>query len=141
MHTFLVGMDGLMPSKYDEETRARAVRLVRDHVGDYDSEFAAIKAVASRLGMSTEALRRWVRQAEVDAGQAVGVTSESAKEIRQLKRKNAELEQTIEILKAATGRVRSPAYQDFLRAGVRPATPLICRFIAEHPCCPTGARR
>jgi transposase len=102
MHTFLVGKDGLMPSKYDEETRARAVRLVRDHVGDYDSEFAAIKAVAARLGMSTEALRRWVRQAEVDAGQAVGVTSESAKEIRELKRKNAELEQTIEILKAAT---------------------------------------
>ena len=91
-----------MPRKYDEETRARAVRLVRDHVGDYESEFAAIRAVAGRLGMSTEALRRWVRQAEVDAGQAPGVTSESAREIRELKRKNAELEQTIEILKAAT---------------------------------------
>ena len=91
-----------MASKYDTETRARAVRLVRDHVGDYDSEFAAIRAVAGRLGMSTEALRRWVRQSDVDAGQAPGVTSESAKEIRELKRKNAELEQTIEILKAAT---------------------------------------
>jgi len=98
----LLGRMGLMPSKYSEETRARAVRLVRDHAQDYDSQFAAIKAVAARLGMSTEALRRWVRQAEVDAGQAVGVTSESAKEIRELKRKNAELEQTIEILKAAT---------------------------------------
>ena len=91
-----------MASKYDAETRARAVRLVRDHVGDYESEFAAIRAVAGRLGMSTEALRRWVPQAEVDAGQAPGVTSESAKEIGELKRKNAELEQTIEILKAAT---------------------------------------
>jgi transposase len=109
-----------MASKYDAETRARAVRLVRDHVGDYDSEFAAIRAVAGRLGMSTEALRRWVRQADVDAGQAPGVTSESAEEIRELKRKNAELEQTIEILKAATS---------FF---VRPATPLICRFITEH---------
>jgi transposase len=102
MHTFQVGKVVLMASKYDTETRARAVRLVRDHVGDYDSEFAAIRAVAGRLGMSTEALRRWVRQAEVDAGQAPGVTSESAREIRELKRKNAELEQTIEILKAAT---------------------------------------
>jgi transposase len=102
MHTFLVGKDGLMPSKYDAETRARAVRLVRDHVGDYDSEFAAIRAVAGRLGMITEALRGWVRLAVVDAGLAVGVTSESAMEIRELKRKNAELEQTIEILKAAT---------------------------------------
>ena len=45
-----------MSSKYDTETRARAVRLVREHVGDYDSEFAAIKAIAARLGMSTEAL-------------------------------------------------------------------------------------
>jgi transposase len=102
MHTFHVGKDVLMASKYDAVTRARAVRLVRDHVGDYDSEFAALRAVAGRLGMSTEALRRWVRQAEVDAGQAPGVTSESAREIRELKRKNAELEQTIEILKAAT---------------------------------------
>jgi transposase len=102
MHTFLVGKDVLMSSKYDAETRARAVRLVRDHVGDYDSQFAAIKAVAARLGMSTEALRRWVRQAEVDGGESPGVTSESAKEIKELKRKNAELEQTIEILKAAT---------------------------------------
>src|SRR5512140_1458450 len=102
MHTFQVGKDVLMASRYDAETRARAVRLVRDHVGDYESEFAAIRAVAGRLGMSTEALRRWVRQAEVDAGQAPGVTSESAREIRELKRKNAELEQTIEILKAAT---------------------------------------
>jgi transposase len=102
MHTFLVGKDVLMSSKYDAETRARAVRLVRDHAGDYDSQFAAIKAVASRLGMSTEALRRWVRQAEVDGGVSPGVTSESAKEIKELKKKNAELEQTIEILKAAT---------------------------------------
>ena len=91
-----------MSSKYDAETKARAVRLVRDHVGDYDSQFAAIKAVAARLGMSTEALRRWVRQAEIDGGESPGVTSEAAKEIKELKRKNAELEQTIEILKAAT---------------------------------------
>ena len=91
-----------MSSKYDAESRARAVRLVRDHVGDYDSQFAAIKAVAARLGMSTEALRRWVRQAEVNDGEAPGVTSESATEIKELKKKNAELEQTIEILKAAT---------------------------------------
>ena len=91
-----------MPSKYDEQTRAKAVRLVVDHVGDYDSEWAAIKAVSARLGMTSETLRRWVRQAQIDAGQVDGVSSESAREIRDLKRKNAELERTIEILKAAT---------------------------------------
>ncbi len=91
-----------MPSKYDEQTKAKAVRLVTEHVQDYDSEWAAITTVAGRLGMTAETLRRWVRQAEVDAGRADGVTSESAREIRELKRKNAELERTIEILKAAT---------------------------------------
>ena len=91
-----------MPSKYDEQTKAKAVRLVTEHGQAYESEWAAITAVAGRLGMTPETLRRWVRQAAVDAGQAEGVTSESAREIRELKRKNAELERTVEILKAAT---------------------------------------
>jgi len=91
-----------MPTKYDQETKAKAIRLFRDHAGDYDSEWAAMCAIAGRLGMSAETLRKWVRQAEVDAGQAAGVSGESAQEIRELKRRNKELEQTIEILKAAT---------------------------------------
>ena len=91
-----------MPVKYDQETRARAIRLVRGHAGDYPSEYAAITAVARRLGMTAETLRKWIRQAEIDEGQASGVTSEATREIRELKRKNRELEQTIEILKAAT---------------------------------------
>ncbi len=91
-----------MPRRFDQETRAKAVRLVRDHVGDYESEWAALQAVSGRLGMSAETLRKWVRQAEVDAGQAPGVPTESAREIRELKRKCAELERTIEVLKAAT---------------------------------------
>jgi transposase len=91
-----------MPSRFDKETRAKAVRLVKDHVGDYESEWAAIKAVSARLGTSAETLRRWVRQSAVDAGEAAGVTSESAREIRELKRKCAELERTIDVLKAAT---------------------------------------
>jgi transposase len=102
MRTSFVGKVAFMPSKYDEQTRAKAVRLVIDHVDDYDCEWAAIKAVSARLGMTAETLRRWVRQAQIDAGQAVGVSSESAREIRELKRKNAEPERTIEILKPAT---------------------------------------
>jgi transposase len=39
-----------MPSRCDKEIRAKAVRLVKDHVGDYESEWAAIKAVSARLG-------------------------------------------------------------------------------------------
>jgi transposase len=51
--------------------------------------------------MTPETLRRWVRQAAVDAGEAEGASSQVARENRELKR-NAELERTIEILKAAT---------------------------------------
>jgi transposase len=91
-----------MPVKYNQDTRARAIRLVREHAGDYPTEYAAITAVAGRLGMSAETLRKWIRQAAVDEGTAAGVTSSESAEIRELRRKNRELEQTIEILRAAS---------------------------------------
>ena len=87
--------------KWDKETKEKAVRLVIEHQEEYPSKWAAITAVSSRLGMSRETLRRWVRQHRVDAGQERGVTTEQSAEMRELKRKNAELEQTIAILKAA----------------------------------------
>jgi transposase len=88
--------------KWDDETKAKAVRLVREHRGEYPSEWSAITTVAKGLGMTGESLRKWVRQAEIDSGDAPGTTSESARQIRELKRKNAELERTIEILKETT---------------------------------------
>ncbi len=50
-----------MPKKFTPEVKAKAVRLVRDHVDDYASEWEAIKTVANRLGMGAETLRKWVR--------------------------------------------------------------------------------
>ena len=81
-----------MPVRYDQDIKAKAIRLVREHAGDYPSEYAAITAVARRLGMTPETLRKWIRQAAVDAGQAPGVSSAASKEIRELKRKVSELE-------------------------------------------------
>jgi transposase len=98
----LVGKVAAMPMKYDTETRAKAIRLVTEHSEDYASEYEAIKTVAGRLGMNPETLRKWIRQGEIDAGDRDGTTTTSVREIRELKRKNAELEATIEILKAAT---------------------------------------
>ena len=79
-------------SRYDEKTKARAVRLVREHGGDYNSEWAAMKAISARLGMRAETLRQWVRQAEVDAGEVAGVSNEKRRELRELRRKSHELE-------------------------------------------------
>jgi transposase len=91
-----------MPTNYDKDVKAKAIRLVRDHAGDYDTEWLRSGRFPRGWGMSAETLCKWLRQAEVDAGQAPGVPTETAREIRELKRKNAELERTIEILKAAT---------------------------------------
>jgi transposase-like protein len=87
---------------FDPETRARAIRLVREPVaGDGRSEWARICLVAGQLGMSGETLRGWVRQAQVNDGEREGVPSEAALEIAELRRRNSELEATVEILKAA----------------------------------------
>jgi transposase len=88
---------------YPPELRERAVRLVAEVKADYPSGWAAIGAVAGKLGVgSTETLRKWIRQAEVDGGTRPGVTTEEAAEIRRLKRENAELRRANEILKAAS---------------------------------------
>ena len=79
------------------------MRMVAEVRADYPSEWAAISAVAQKLGIgSSETLRKWIRQAEVDGGTRPGVTSEESAEIRRLKREVAELRRANEILKAAS---------------------------------------
>ncbi len=74
-----------MPKKIDEELKARAVRLVTDHLVEYPSLSAAAAAVAKQLGVGKESVRRWVIQAQVDGGQRVGATTEELAEIKALK--------------------------------------------------------
>jgi transposase len=70
---------------------------------NYDSQWAAFNAVAQKLGVGrAETVRKWVRQAEVDAGQRPGTTSDESAELKRLRRENAELRRANEILKAAS---------------------------------------
>ena len=90
------------PSPYPLELRKRAVRMFTEVRPDYDTEWAAMKAVASKLGIgTTETLRKWVRQDQIDSGVRAGTTTEESAELKRLKKENAELKRANDILKAA----------------------------------------
>jgi transposase len=91
-----------MPKKIDQELKARAVRLVNDHQGEYPSLSAAAAVVAKQLGVGKESVRRWVLQAQIDGGQRAGATSEELAEIKALKAENRRLREDVEILRRAT---------------------------------------
>ena len=90
------------PGRYPAEVRERAVGLVLDHQGEYDTQWAAITSIAEKFGMTAETLRKWVRRAEVDGGQRPGVSTEEQRRIRELEREVRELRRANEILKAAS---------------------------------------
>lgn len=90
------------PRKYSVELKDRATRLAVEARRDPASKVGAIKRIADQLGVHPEALRGWVRQAEVDSGEAPGVTTEDAARIAQLERENRELRRANEILKTAS---------------------------------------
>jgi transposase len=89
-------------TRYPREVRERAVRMAREHRDEYDHEWQAICSIADKLGASSETVRKWVRQAEVDDGARPGVTTAEQQRIRELERENRELRRANEILKAAS---------------------------------------
>ena len=90
------------PTKYSAEVRERAVRLLQDHEKDYDSQWAAMVSIAEKIGCTAETLRKWVRQAERDAGQRAGLTTNERQQLKDLERENRELKRTNEILRKAS---------------------------------------
>ena len=88
--------------RYPAEVRERAVRLVMEHRGEYESEWAAMTSIAQKCGMTPETLRKWVRQTEIDGGRRPGISSAESQRIKELERENKELRRANEILKAAS---------------------------------------
>ena len=89
--------------RYPPELRERAVRMVAEVRGQHETEWAAMRAVAELLGVgTTETVRKWVRQAEIDGGSRPGVSTEESAELKRLKRENAELKRANAILKTAS---------------------------------------
>jgi transposase len=88
-------------TRYPKEVRERAVRLVFEHEREYPSQWAAITSIATKLGMTPETLRKWVRRAETDEGLRPGLTSTERERMKALEKENRELRRANEILKAA----------------------------------------
>lgn len=95
-------MPGNTSVRYPQELKDRAVRMLVE-MEDASSEWAAMQKVAQLLGVGVpETVRKWVRQAEIDAGAKSGVSSTESAELKRLKREVAELKRANAILRSAS---------------------------------------
>lgn len=90
------------PTKYSEELRDRAVRMALDARRDPATSRGAIRRIAEQLGVHPEAMRNWVRTAEIDGGLRPGTSTSDAKRIADLEVENRELRRANSILKSAS---------------------------------------
>nr|WP_257226596.1 IS3 family transposase [Rhodococcus opacus] len=110
------------PRKYPDELRERATRMAIDARKDPETRAGAYKRVADQLGVHPEALRTWVKRAEIDEGLRPGTTSDDASRLAELEREVKELRRANTILKQASG---------FLRGGAGPPTQVKIEFIDQ----------
>ena len=71
-------------TRYPVQVRERAVHLVFEHQDEYGSQWAAISSIATKLRMTPETLRKWVRRAEIDAGERPGLTTSERERLKEL---------------------------------------------------------
>jgi transposase-like protein len=89
-------------NQFSPEIRERAVRMVREHRGDYPSLWATIESLAPKIGCVPQTLNEWVKRDEIDNGTRVGVTTTELQRLKELERENKELRKANEILKLAS---------------------------------------
>ena len=89
------------PRKYSVELQQRATRMAVEARKDPDSSRGAIRRIADQLGVHPEALRNWVRQAEIDDGVRPGTTTDEAQRLAELEREVRELRRANEILRTS----------------------------------------
>ena len=67
-----------MPTKYPQELKTRALRLLADHLENNPDTgiYTACRNIGERLGISPETLRKWHKQAEIDNGTQPGITTD-----------------------------------------------------------------
>lgn len=87
---------------YTKEVRDRAVKLVFNNKKEYESEWDAIKSIASKIGCAPQTLKKWVHQYDVDSGLSDGHSTSDKKRIKELESQVRELSQTNEILRKAS---------------------------------------
>jgi transposase len=78
-------------NRFSPEVQERSVRLVAEPRGEHESQWAAICAVASKIGCTAEMLQRWVHQAEWDTGKREALTTNKRERLKQLEKENRDL--------------------------------------------------
>ena len=89
-------------SRYSPEFRQRAVHLFQEQEQHHPSKWAALNAIAGKVGCTAETLRKWVKQAEINQGQREGLSRSERERLKALERENRELKQANEILRKAS---------------------------------------
>ncbi|MBB2830596.1 UNVERIFIED_ORG: transposase-like protein [Rhizobium esperanzae] len=89
-------------NKFSPEVRARAVRMVLDHQGEYSSRWAAVSSIAAKIGFTAQTLNEWVKKAKVDDGSRPGLPSEVAEKMKVLVREKPRASAAHEILRKAS---------------------------------------